>query len=81
MTEVVDSILDLLSETATFAREISDGPLANAAAEALRAMQLDSIIGQRESWVYQTIMQNLVETGALGLGVTDLASLRTHRPN
>lgn len=81
MTDVVDSILDLLGETASVARETTDGPLASAAAEVLRAMLLDSIIGQRENWVYQTIMQSLVETGALGLGVTDLAYLRTHRPN
>jgi hypothetical protein len=81
MTDVVDSILDLLGETASVARETTDGPLASAAAEVLRAMLLDSIIGQRENWVYQTIMQSLVETGALGLGVTDLAYLRTDRPN
>jgi hypothetical protein len=81
MTDVVDSILELLSETASLARDTTDGPLASAAADVLRAMHLDSIIGQRENWVYQTIMQSLVETGALGVGVPDLASLRTHRPN
>jgi hypothetical protein len=81
MSNVVDSILELLTETTAFVHETEDGPLANATAAVLQAMHLDCLIGQREDWVYQTIMRSLVETGALGISVQEFVSLRTHRPN
>jgi hypothetical protein len=81
MSSVVDSILELLCETSALVRETRDQPLANATAHVLHAMQVDLLIGQREDWVYQTIMRSLVESGALSVGVQDLASLRTHGPN
>jgi hypothetical protein len=81
MSNVVDSILELLTETTALVHETEDRPLANATAAVLQAMRVDCLIGQREDWVYQTIMRNLVETGALGVGVQELVSLRTHRLN
>lgn len=70
---VLGAILELLSGTAALVRETNDGPLANATADVLKAIKVDMTIGQREDLVYQTIMRSLMETGALGVGVFDLA--------
>lgn len=81
MSNVANSILQLLSEAAAFVRETEDQPLAKATADVLQAMQVDFIVTKRDDLVNQAIMRSLEESGSLGLGVPDLASLRTERPN
>jgi hypothetical protein len=67
MKPLSESILDLLKVSAAIASETQSERLAEATTRALDAMGTDGLIGATEAWVYQSIMQGMVRSGALKL--------------
>lgn len=65
MQDLCLSILQLLRETATISVAEDSELLAEATAATLGAMLAEGLIGPKEDWVYQSLMNYMVRSGAL----------------
>jgi hypothetical protein len=65
MQDLSLSILELVCDTGAQSVSENSEPLARATVSVLNAMRSEGLMGSREDWVYQSIMQCMVQSGTL----------------
>jgi hypothetical protein len=76
MNHLQEAILNVLQESAAIASQSPGEPLAEAAVFTFNAMCTDGMTGLRHSWVYQSIIHGVFESGAIRLDGQDIVAPR-----